>query len=107
AESPGYLGEWSPDGRYFAFGPIRSSDGGSPLFVADAQTRTLSRLFEDGGGFVAYSPDSSHLLIQRGANSPSIWISRPDGTGPSQQEDCQALLGSGRLATWRPADGSP
>ena len=106
AESPGYLGEWSPDGRYLAFGPIRSADGGSPLLVADAQTRTLSRLFEDGGGFVAYSPDSSRLLIQRGADSPSIWISRPDGSGPSKLVDGVALFGSGRLAPWRPADGS-
>jgi len=109
AGSPGYLvGEWSPDGRYFAFGPAEPADGGRPgMYVADTQTRSTSSVLVDRAGFVVYPPDSSQLLIQRMAEPPSIWISRPDGSAPTKLADGVALFGSGGPAPWRPASGSP
>ena len=80
-----------------------NSRGGHVLFGVVEQGGPGTAI---GVQFVAYAPDSSRLLIQRGADSPSIWISRPDGSGPSKLVDGVALFGSGSLAPWRPVDVS-
>ncbi len=107
ALNPGYFGDWSPDGRYFAFVGIEPSSNdaiSSALYVADTQSGEVNRILgglDVGELSVSYSPDGSRLLIQHGRHqSPAIWIARADGSQASKIVDGVALRAGG---AWRPA----
>jgi Tol biopolymer transport system component len=102
SEKGGYYGEWSPNGRYFAFVAAESQTAAS-LYVLDSVTGQVQTALE---GFtyrsvsISYSPDSNWLLIARGRweEEQSVWMARGDGSDARKLVDGIPIGGGG----WRP-----
>lgn len=84
---------WSPGGARIAFDGV--SDGGSGIFVMDADGGNQLRLTTPGGNFSqpAWSPDGSRIAFNR---DNAIWLMNADGTNAVQ------LVVSGSDPDWSP-----
>jgi Tol biopolymer transport system component/DNA-binding CsgD family transcriptional regulator len=110
ALGPGIGGVWSPDGRYYAYVSVDSTDGegATALYVRDLQSGGENRIWNGtvndlGTVSTAYSPDGSKLLVQEGfVQSPSVWMANADGSGLTKLTDGLTLQSGGKWAAWRP-----
>ncbi len=117
AGSPGYGGNWSPNGRYFAFVGQEEDRAEASLYIADTTTSTASAVIK-GLVFGSYSPAGDHLLVQQSEALPppsvmpsptplgtpmshTIWIADPDGSHLTKIADGTPITGP--QSGWRPA----
>ena len=118
--SPGYWGNWSPDGRYFAFTASDANELEASLYVADTTTGAARAVMAHASG--SYSPAGDRLLIQREEPLPqptvmpsptpsptpiavpmrTIWVADPDGSHPVKIADGTAIDGPAGRPGWRP-----
>jgi hypothetical protein len=71
---------WSPDGSRIAFESVR--DGGSEIYVMNAEGSDQRRLTSNGGAYPAWSPDGSRIAFASGRGGDSeIYVMNADGTG--------------------------
>ncbi len=105
----GYRGVWSPDGRYYAYSAVESTDaaGVVVLQVRDTESGATNRLWKGtvlDWVSLSYSPDSSNLLVDiRIEQAHTIWMAEPDGSGFTKVIEGEALLSSTRRPAWLPA----
>ncbi len=93
---PGCLVTWSPDGTKAALVPSALEDGESGLWVYDAATGELTRIFDPGPNWEClqpqWSPFNEEILFTLvptedpagEAGSYSVWVVRADGREPRQ-----------------------
>lgn len=105
--APGYIGSWSGDGRYLAFGVIAES-GGASWFVLDVASGQVQAVDVAGGYAASYSPDSAYLMLlaSAGAPRPAIVVANADGTSVRDAGEGYVAAGSASFnsssAWWRP-----
>lgn len=105
AASPGSWGDWSPDGRYFAF---TGADAPDPqdrnsyvmsAHVADTTTGITRQIAGTYATLISYAPGGDSLILTAGANVDEIWLAGADGSNPRR-----VATGAPIRVPWRPDD---
>jgi len=78
--------DWSPDGRYLAFGADDNNDSLISTLIIDVATGDVRRLLEDGNG-PAWSPDGQRLTYKPAGEPQILFISDASGQTLSQLTD--------------------
>jgi Tol biopolymer transport system component len=107
AASPGYRGDWSPDGRYFAFLSADAPDLRDPhsyvtnAYIADTKTGTTRKIEGTYATLISYAPGGDALMLTAGANVDEIWISEADGSDPRHVATGMPIIGGRGSSPWR------
>jgi Tol biopolymer transport system component len=115
-DAPGSDGwpAWSPDGTAIAFTSQRDDCTRAPddqdcwhgdepgehhdTWLMDADGANQRRVTPEAGQFVAWSPDSQHLLV----SGRALYVIRPDGTGRAELRADGMPLALGGIPAWAP-----
>ena len=115
-DAPGQDGwpAWSPDGTTIAFSSVRDDCAFAPpdaecwradsgavhydTWLVDPDGANLRRATPEYGQFVAWSPDSRHLLV----SGYALYVIRPDGTGRLELRADGIERALGGIPDWGP-----
>lgn len=81
-----YRPDWSPDGRYLAFGADDDDNRTITLLVIDVTTGEVQRLIEEGHG-PAWSPDGQRIIYKPAGDRQILYVADANGQTLSQLTD--------------------